>query len=279
MPELPEVETIKTAINKAIGCSTIKNAVIRNPNFKEKVPSEFAKNIIGAKILSFERIAKYIVIKLNNEISIIWHLGMSGKIKILDKPPAELEKHDHVIIETDNGTLVYNDARRFGLITYCMTNDVETHRLLKKVGLDPFDEKLNGDYLFEKLKSKKNPIKVALLDQAIINGIGNIYASEILFVAKISPLKLSNEITKKQCNDIVSATREVLTKAIQAGGSTLKDYRKPDGSLGYFQNLHCVYNKTGQKCCNCTCDISKTGGIKKVSQAGRSTFYCPVKQK
>lgn len=279
MPELPEVETVKTALHKAVNKGVISDISIRNANFKEKIPEDFAKKVIGAKIESLERVAKYIIIKLNNGISIIWHLGMSGKIKILNDTPKELDKHDHVIIETDKGTLIYNDARRFGLITYCQTKDIEQHRLLKKVGLDPFDKKLNTNYLFEKLKNKKNPIKVALLDQTIINGIGNIYASEILFLAKISPLKLSNKIKIKECETIIKATKEVLTNAIKAGGSTLKDYRKPDGSIGYFQNLHCVYNKTGQKCCNCNCDIATTGGIKKITQAGRSTFYCPTKQK
>lgn len=279
MPELPEVETIKTAINKAINCGVINRVIVRNRNFKEKIPEDFAHVISGSRIESFHRIAKYIVINLNNELSIIWHLGMSGKIKILDETPQSYEKHDHLVIETSNGILVYNDARRFGLVTYCKTEDLSKHHLLKNVGIDPFDKNLNAKYLFDRLKNKKNPIKSALLDQTIINGIGNIYASEILFLANISPLRLSNEISLKECEIIIKATDEVLTNAINAGGSTLRDYRKPDGNLGYFQNLHCVYNKTGQKCPNCTCDISKTGGIKKITQAGRSTFYCPVKQK
>ncbi|MDR1693677.1 MAG: bifunctional DNA-formamidopyrimidine glycosylase/DNA-(apurinic or apyrimidinic site) lyase [Lactobacillaceae bacterium] len=278
MPELPEVETIKTAISESVGNGRIKKVNIRNRKFKEPIPLDFENVVSGAKIISFKRIAKYIVIELDNGNSIIWHLGMSGRIKILDSMPEELEKHDHIIIELDNKTLIYNDARRFGLITHCKTKDLKSHKLLSKIGLDPFDENLTAEYLYKNLKTKKNPIKTALLDQTIINGIGNIYASEILFLAGISPLRLSNAITKKESQKIIEATIEVLKKAIKAGGSTLKDYRKPDGGIGYFQNSHCVYNKTGQKCCNCTCDTSKTGGIKKITQAGRSTFYCPVKQ-
>lgn len=279
MPELPEVETIKNAIEKSIGNAEILSIVVRNFKFREKVPEDFAQNIQNSKITSYKRIAKYMVINLDNGNSIIWHLGMSGKVKIFDSLPKTLEKHDHIIIETDNGIIIYNDARRFGLITYTETKNINEHHLLNKIGLDPFDEKLDGKYLFKKLQAKKIPIKVALLDQAIINGIGNIYASEILYLSKILPTRNSGDISLKECESIIKATREVLEKAILAGGSTLKDYQKPDGSMGYFQNLHCVYNKTGQRCSECNCDIKITEGIKKIVQAGRSTFYCPVKQK
>lgn len=279
MPELPEVETIKNAIEKSIGNAEIMDVVIRNFRFREKVPEDFAQNVKHSKIISYQRIAKYMVINLDNGNSIIWHLGMSGKVKIVSKLPEIFEKHDHIILETNNGIIIYNDARRFGLITHTETINIKEHHLLSKIGLDPFDKELNGKYLFQKLQAKRIPIKVALLDQTIINGIGNIYASEILYISKILPTRNSDDISLKECESIVKATREVLEKAISAGGSTLKDYQKPDGSMGYFQNLHCVYNKTGQRCSKCSCDIKTTGGIKKIVQAGRSTFYCPVKQK
>lgn len=279
MPELPEVETIKTAIQKAIGGSNIINVIVNNNRFREIIPQDFAKRIEKAKIISYQRLAKYIVIGLDNGLSIIWHLGMSGKIKICDKMPEVIEKHDHVIIETDNGILIYNDTRRFGLITYCETCNLLKHHLFAKTGIDPFKPELTAEYLFSHLKNKKIPIKVALLDQSIINGIGNIYASEALYLAKILPTRLANDISTKECESLVKAVRNTLEKAIKAGGSTLRDYRKPDGSMGYFQNMHCVYNKTGQKCPDCTCDISKTGGIQKITQAGRSSFYCATKQK
>lgn len=279
MPELPEVETIKNAISKAIKNAKIDNVIVRNDSFRVKTPIDFAKKIKGLKINSYERIAKYIVINLENNLSIIWHLGMSGRVKICDKTPEILEKHDHIIIETSNGTLIYNDARRFGLITYTDTDKIREHKLFKNTGIEPFDEKLDGKFLFEKLKNKNIAIKVALLDQSIINGIGNIYASEILFLAKVLPTRKSNEISKKECDEIVKQTIVVLNQAIEAGGSTLKDYRKPDGSMGYFQNLHCVYNKSGQRCIGCTCEFEKTVGVQKIVQAGRSTFYCATKQK
>lgn len=278
MPELPEVETIKTAIENSIGETNIIKVSINNKNLREKIPDDFVAKVTGAKISSYQRLAKYIIFNLDNGLSIIWHLGMSGRVKIFEALP-ELVKHDHVVIETGSGVIVYNDARRFGLMTYCQTCELEKHPLFRKIGIEPFDQKLNASYLFEKLKNKRIPIKVALLDQEIITGIGNIYASEALFMAGILPTRAANQISLKECKILIEQVIEVLNRAIKAGGSTLKDYQKPDGSLGYFQNMHCVYNKIGQKCPGCTCDINQSGGIHKIVQAGRSSFYCPVKQK
>lgn len=279
MPELPEVETIKTAMEKAIGKTNIIELSINNKNLREKIPDDFPEKVRGATIVSYQRIAKYIVIGLNNGLSIIWHLGMSGKIKISDDKPTETAKHDHVVLVTGDGTIVYNDARRFGVFTYCRTEELPRHHLLAHLGKDPFDETLDEAYLTKKFKNKKLPVKEALLDQTIINGIGNIYASEALFGAKILPTRAAGSLSRQECKTLLEQVRIVLKKAIAAGGSTLKDYQKPDGSLGYFQNMHCVYNKTGQKCPQCTCNISESGGIRKIVQAGRSTFYCPVQQK
>lgn len=279
MPELPEVETIKNAIEKAIGFTNIINVTINNNRFREIIPDDFRERILHSRIISYQRQAKYIIIGLDNGLSLIWHLGMSGRVKICDKMPETFDKHDHVIIETEKGILIYNDARRFGLLTYCETQQLTKHHLLCRLGIDPFDNAFNGEYLFKKLKNKKVPIKIALLDQTIINGIGNIYASEALYSARILPTRCAGEISKKECETLAESVRFTLEKAIEAGGSTLKDYIKPDGSMGYFQNMHCVYNKTGQKCPDCTCNISQTGGIKKIVQAGRSSFYCPTKQK
>lgn len=279
MPELPEVETIKNAIEKAIGFTNIINVTINNNRFREIIPDDFRERILHSRIISYQRQAKYIIIGLDNGLSLIWHLGMSGRVKICDKMPETFDKHDHVIIETEKEILIYNDARRFGLLTYCETQQLTKHHLLCRLGIDPFDNAFNGEYLFKKLKNKKVPIKIALLDQTIINGIGNIYASEALYSARILPTRCAGEISKKECETLAESVRLTLEKAIEAGGSTLKDYIKPDGSMGYFQNMHCVYNKTGQKCPDCTCNISQTGGIKKIVQAGRSSFYCPTKQK
>ena len=277
MPELPEVETIKSALQKAIGYANIISVNVNDNRFRQIIPDDFAKKISGTNITGYQRIAKYIIISLDNGYSIIWHLGMSGRVKICDSLP-QLEKHDHVVFETSNGIVIYHDPRRFGLLTYCKTNALLQNKIFQNSGLDPFDERLTARLLLDKLKNKKIAIKVALLDQKIICGIGNIYASEALFEAKILPTREALSLSLNECSDLIKAVRNVLKKAISAGGSTLRDYKKPDGSLGYFQNQHCVYNKTGMPCPNCTCGL-KNGGVQKIVLGGRSTFFCPVKQK
>ncbi len=279
MPELPEVETIKNALKKAVDKSNIIEVRINNNRFREIIPDDFAQKVTGARITDIRRVAKYVLVDLDNGYSIIWHFGMSGRVKIMGDKLENPEKHDHVIIKTTKGILVFNDARRFGIMTCWPTTDLKNHHLFKKTGIDPFADELDGLYLFNKLKNKKIPIKTALLDQSIINGIGNIYASEALYESGILPTRNACELSEKECFRLLEGIRKVLEKAIQAGGSTIHDYRRPDGSMGYFQNMHCVYNKIGQKCLDCICNINQTGGIKKIVQAGRSTFYCPVKQK
>ena len=279
MPELPEVETIKEALKKSVTGAKIKSVAVRNRNFREKIPDDFENVVSNGIIKNIRRLAKYAIMDLDNGYSIIWHFGMSGKVKILESNIDNFDKHDHVIFTTSKGILIYNDTRRFGLITYIKTDKINLHRLFSHIGIDPFDNNFNQDYLYDKLKNKKTPIKLSLLDQKIINGIGNIYASEALYEARISPFRESSSLTKKELSTLIKAIKDTLNKAIKAGGSTLRDYRKPDGSTGYFQNKHCVYNKTGQRCPNCTCQIDKTGGIAKAIQGGRSTFYCKTLQK
>lgn len=279
MPELPEVETVKNGIAGFAGQARILKVEIRNRQLREKIPEDTEQKITGAVITGLRRIGKYIVVDLDNNLCLIWHLGMSGRIKTFGQAPAQIQKHDHISIETTAGWLIYNDPRRFGLFTYVEKEQLFQSKYLCKMGIDPFDQRLNAAYLSAKLRQRKTPVKEALLNQNIINGIGNIYASEILYAAGISPLRPAESLSPRECAALVDCTRKVLQKAIDNGGSTLRDYHKPDGSLGYFQNLHCVYNKTGQRCPNCKCNPEKTGGIKKLVQAGRSTFYCPTLQK
>lgn len=279
MPELPEVETIKNAVCKAIGYSTIRNVIINQNRLRQNIPADFVQKVIGAKIVSYSRLAKYIILNLSNNNSIIWHLGMSGRIKICESIPEVCDKHDHVLIVTDDGVLIYNDPRRFGMITCCATDHLSQLDFIKRIGLDAFDKNLTPAYLKEKFKNKNIPIKEALLDQKIIAGIGNIYASEALYHARISPLREANRLSLHECQNLLLAIRHTLQKALEAGGSTLRDYHKPDGSEGFFQFQHCVYNKTGQPCPDCKCSLAKTGGIRKIVLAGRSSFYCPTLQK
>lgn len=279
MPELPEVETIKEALKKSVQGARIDTVIVKNRKFRIQIPADFEESIKNAIISKIYRRAKYLIFELNNGNSIIWHLGMSGRIKIINTPNYDIEKHDHIIITTNKDTLIYNDARRFGLATYSKTASINDCSVFKNIGIDPFDKNLTPEYLLNKLKNKKTPIKIALLDQHIINGIGNIYASEALFEAGISPLRESNSISVEEASLLIESIIKTLTKAIKAGGSTLRDYRKPDGSIGYFQNQHCVYNKEGQRCPNCICNLNSTGGIIRITQDGRSTYYCKTKQK
>ena len=278
MPELPEVETIKTAIARALGHCNINAIKVNNNKFRETIPADLAEKFRGAKINGYRRIAKYIIIDCDNGLSLIWHLGMSGRVKITDELPNPPDKHDHVVISTDKSYVIFHDPRRFGLMTYCLTAELNRHRLLSHLGPDPFSNDFNAGYLYQKLQKKKIPVKVALLDQEIVVGIGNIYASEALYAARISPLRECCSLSKQEISNLINAVRKTLQKAIDAGGSTLRDYRKPDGSMGYFQHMHCVYGKAGQKCPDCSCN-GCTEGIKKIIQGGRSTFYCRHLQK
>ncbi len=279
MPELPEVETVKNGIAKFIGNAEILQVTVRNRKFRETIPEDFAASVCGGRISSYRRQGKYIVIELDNGRSIIWHLGMSGRIKTADSEPSE-QKHDHVLIKTSAGWLIFHDPRRFGILTVCPTGRLAEHPYFAKMGPDPFDPLLTADYLFEQLGKRRTSVKQALLDQEMIAGIGNIYASEILFRAGILPTRPAGEISRQECGPLLESIREILKQAIANGGSTLHDYHRPDGSLGYFQNLHCVYNKAGKPCPGCTCAAGHDdGGIRKIVQGGRSTFYCPVKQK
>lgn len=279
MPELPEVETIKNAVQKVIEGAVIKKVDVRNNNLRELIPSDFAQRIKGKRIVTLKRIAKYMLMELDNRLTVIWHFGMSGKVRIENRWPQQPQKHDHLIIETSKGVLIYNDPRRFGLVTLAASDGLKQHHLFKNLGLEPWDKQFTGDYLLQKFAAKKCAVKIALLDQTIVCGIGNIYASEILYLARIRPDRTSESINKDETNRLVKFTRQVLEAAIAAGGSSIHDYKRPDGDIGYFQESHCVYNKTGLRCPQCRCNLAKTGGIKKTIIGGRSTFYCATLQK
>lgn len=278
MPELPEVETIKTAIEKTLRAAVVKHVEVKNPHLRVCVPEKLPFVIQGRTIIGYKRIAKYIIIHLDNNCSLIIHLGMSGTIRLSETYDFP-QKHDHIVFETSNGYMIYNDPRRFGLCTYAQTDKLMQHPLFEKIGIDPFDKDLSGATLKEKLLKKSIPIKMALLDQGIVCGIGNIYASEALFLAGILPSRKANSLSLKECSLLVERIRQTLHRAINAGGSTLRDYRQPDGALGYFQNQHCVYGKTGQACPDCVCNLKQTGGIQKSILGGRSTYFCKTKQR
>ena len=265
MPELPEVETSVRAIQNFSG-QILHSINISNPNLRWPADIEEFKKIKNIQVLSITRRAKYILFNLNNR-SILLHLGMTGTIRITDQYSNFYNKHDHVEFIFDNGKLIYNDPRRFGSIHF--VKDHKNHFLLNKLGPEPLSQSFNGEYLYQTIKNSSAPIKSALMNQHHVVGIGNIYANEILFDAKIRPTRKSKTITKKEHNKIAASTKKILKVAIKAGGTTLKDFYQPDGNKGYFKIDLAVYDRANETCKNCKKEL-----IQRIIQAQRATFYC-----
>lgn len=283
MPELPEVETVMRGIEPAMTGYKINKLILNRPDLRWPFPDGMAERVSGTKVLGLRRRSKYILVDLDSHETLLIHLGMSGRILVSgdpqgnfvhDHPP--IEKHDHVIFSMENGArITFNDPRRFGAMDLLDTQMGDSHPLLRNIGPEPFGNAFHEEYLVKILKMKNSPIKSVLLDQRVIAGLGNIYVCEILFHAGISPKKLAGKISAKRTAPIVSITRDVLNDAIQAGGSTLKDFRHSDGELGYFQHTFKVYGREGESCTSTDCDAK----IKRVVQSGRSSFYCPKCQR
>lgn len=272
MPELPEVETVKNTLrrlvlNKKIKCVEIfHNNIIASPNieeFKEKIKNQTINNI--------DRRGKWLLFELDN-YCLVSHLRMEGKYFLKDKNENR-NKHDHVIFDLEDKELRYNDTRKFGKMYLIDKDKLEFSKPLNELGLEPWDEKLNINYLKEKYKNKKIAIKTVLLDQSIITGIGNIYADEILFLSKINPLKKPVDLTDDELNDIIKYTRIILEDAIKLGGTTIKSYESEEGVHGRFQNNLLVHNHVGEECPVCK-EI-----IIKIVVNGRGTYYCKNCQK
>lgn len=280
MPELPEVETIRRGIAPAVEGQLIADIAVRRPDLRVPFPAGLAASLRGERVLYCQRRAKYLVLACSGERNLVIHLGMSGRLGLYssDKPykPA---KHDHLIIHFENGMrLVLNDPRRFGMVLLIPGAELETHPAFANMGPEPLGNSFNPAYLATALNDKKTTIKAALLDQRIVAGLGNIYVCEALFYAGIDPQRLSHTLKMSEIEALVPVIREVLDRALEAGGSTLKDYRQADGGTGYFQHSFAVYGQVGKACPGCDCDVSNTGGIMRISQSGRSTFFCPRKQ-
>lgn len=281
MPELPEVEIVKRGLEPVLLNNTITRCSLNIAALRYPFPDNCVHTLIDAAIKSVGRRGKYVLIHLSNAKSVILHLGMSGRVKIFnDLNEYEQEKHDHVELQFKKGQMVvYNDPRRFGFLDIVPTENIETCRHFKKMGPEPLGNYFSGESLYQSLRNKKAPIKSALLDQRVVAGVGNIYACEALYMARINPRKSSKLISKSKADTLAKAIKEVLLKAIDAGGSSLRDYAHTDGSLGYFQHMFGVYDREGEPCPNCDCNISRTHGIKRIVQTGRSTFFCASLQK
>lgn len=271
MPELPEVETVKNSLKKLVLNKTIVNMNVRYNNIIE-YPSvdKFKKKLINQTIKDIFRRGKWLIFELN-DYYLLSHLRMEGKY-IIRKLNDDYDKHEHVeFVFSDNTCLRYKDTRKFGRMHLINKDELYTRKPLNELGLEPWDSKLNNKYLKEKYENKKLPIKTVILDQSIIVGIGNIYADEILFLAKINPYKECNKLNNKDLNNIIKYTKEVLDKAINKGGTTIKSYESSEGVHGGFQSELLVHNKIICPVCN--------EKLEKVRIGGRGTYYCNKCQK
>lgn len=272
MPELPEVETVMRGLSSRMDGRVLAEVEVRRPDLRWPLPDRMAERLTGRRILGLRRRAKYILVDLDDGTSWMIHLGMSGRMVISDGPKPPLETHDHVVFRTDDGTWVkFNDARRFGMMDLWPTQEVERHKLLKGIGPEPLGNAFNGPALESALAGKYTPIKAALLDQKVVAGVGNIYACEALHRAGIAPRRLALNVWGGRAERLADAVKTVLTEAIAAGGSSLRDHRQVSGELGYFQHTFRVYDREGEGCPTPECG----GTVKRLVQSGRSTFYCP----
>jgi len=280
MPELPEVETVCRGLARALGGKRLARVEARRPDLRIPLPPDFAGRLTGRRIEGIVRRAKYMLVHLDDGQVVIAHLGMSGRMRILGARPEPPGPHDHVIFEAEDGTVVYfNDARRFGLMTLVDRTGLEAHPLLAGIGPEPLGNAFNGPALAAALAGRNTPIKAALLDQRVVAGLGNIYVSEALFHAGISPRRKAATVQGDRAERLAAAVKQVLEAAIAAGGSSLRDYVQPDGELGYFQHRWAVYDREGLACPGCDCAVATTGGIKRIVQSNRSTYFCARRQR
>lgn len=283
MPELPEVETVRRGLLPVLQGAVIARAEVNRPDLRWPLPERMAERLTARRITALRRRSKYLLVDLDSGETLLVHLGMSGRMLISGAQIGEFyhdhaapQKHDHVVLHMENGArITFNDARRFGAMDLMATDGAAEHPLLAGLGPEPFGNEFNGPYLASRLQGRKTPIKSALLDQRIVAGLGNIYVAETLYRARISPLRLAGELGETEAHGLVPTIREVLGEAIEAGGSSLRDFRQANGELGYFSKHFQVYDREGQPCETTGCD----GTIRRTVQSGRSSFWCPACQR
>jgi formamidopyrimidine-DNA glycosylase len=287
MPELPEVETVRRGLEPALVGARLVRVEARRPDLRFPLPEGFVQRLTGARIERLDRRAKYLLAPLDRGDTLVMHLGMSGRFEVAGaeatRRPGEFvyaapadPKHAHVIFETDGGARVtYFDPRRFGYMALIPTDQLETNPWFAGLGPEPLGPDFTGAHLAREFAGRRQNVKVSLMDQRIVAGLGNIYVCEALFQARLSPLRPAGEISLRELNKLATAVRAVLEEAIEAGGSTLRDYAAADGALGYFQHRFKVYGREGEPCLGRGC----TGVVERIVQAGRSTFYCPSCQR
>ena len=288
MPELPEVETVRRGLAKVMEGRVLTHVVVNRGDLRWPLPAHFAERITGQTVRVLGRRAKYLTLELSSGDILIAHLGMSGRM-VIDRPgttpsaPGLYHRdattnglHEHIAFQVDGRTWVrFSDPRRFGMMDLVPRDDFSKHRLIASLGPEPMDEAFDGPTLARRLKGKRTPIKAALLDQRVVAGLGNIYVCESLFYAGISPRRLATRVQGERADRLVAAIKHVLAEAIEAGGSSLRDHRQASGELGYFQHRFAVCDREGMKCPDCDCDRT----IRRITQSGRSTFYCAMRQR
>ena len=269
MPELPEVETTVRGLEPVLQGARIERVTLRRSDLRRPFPPDLGQRLTGATVTGLGRRAKYGLIDTDRGDTLVFHLGMSGRWRI---DPEELGKHDHFVIETARHRLALNDARRFGSIDLVSTGELAEWPAFKALGPEPLGPDFDAVHLAAAFKDRIAPVKALLLDQRTVAGLGNIYVCEALYLARIAPTRAAGSITRARLAKLVEAVREVLTAAIRAGGSTLRDYARPDGELGYFAKEWRVYGREGEPC--------ECGGlVERRVDSGRSTFWCPACQK
>lgn len=280
MPELPEVETVARGLRATLEGQVIARVSQNRAGLRIPFPENLVRRLEGRRVVHIGRRAKYLLLTLDDGHILVVHLGMSGRFIIRHDPALPLLAHDHLVLAAADGTVyVLNDPRRFGLVALIDGGRMAEHPLFAGLGPEPLGNEFDATTLAERLAGKNTPIKAALLDQRVVAGLGNIYVCESLFHAGLSPLRLARTIKGVKAERLVRSIRDVLNAAIAAGGSSLRDFVHHDGELGYFQHRFVVYDREGTACPGCTCDIARTGGIDRIVQSGRSTFYCPRKQR
>lgn len=290
MPELPEVEIVRRGLEPLLVGRRIVHVEQRRPDLRFPFPERFVERLEGSKVLSLGRRAKYLLARLSTGEALVMHLGMSGRFTVAAPRASRAAMigefthdtgcdpaHDHVVLTMQDGTTItYNDPRRFGFMLLVPEEELETHPLFAGLGVEPLGNELSPEYLATKARGRKADLKAFLMDQRIVAGLGNIYVCEALFRARLSPKRPTSSLANgagrptDRAERLVQAIRSVLRDAIEAGGSTLRDYRRTDGSLGEFQHTFSVYGREGEPCVTPGC----RGIVQRIVQAGRSTFYC-----
>jgi formamidopyrimidine-DNA glycosylase len=281
MPELPEVETVRRGLEPVIVGRRFTKVELRRQDLRFPFPDNFAERLRGTRIERLERRAKFLVATLSSSEVLTMHLGMTGRFAIESDQLGEfhhaaggIPKHDHVVFHFDNTVKVtFNDVRRFGFMELIGADDVNNNARFASLGPEALSNSFSEDHLYSILKSKKSPIKSALLDQRVVAGLGNIYVCEALFRAGIGPARRCDKVKRHETGVLVGHIRDVLREAIDAGGSSISDFAQTDGKLGYFQHNFAVYGKAGKACQTCGTDVEK------ITQSGRSSFFCPKCQK